>query len=491
MADNRYLVEHAKTSKSKCKDAKCKETIEKDQLRIGKISPNPFSEDDTMTSWYHPACIFRALKRAKASTKKIESKEDIENFEQLNEAEQQVIFKLMEESKTQVESQSSKPNKKIAGDKNIELESSKSQSVSSGSFTPISAFFTKKQATQTKKDDLAHEKTEQSTPVKTTNPHETDTASSPPRTKSKVQDTDGDNVASPPKKKSKIQEMEPYTDSLPTSTPPVLEKKSSFFYWSQQSPSASSPSSASPSSSSSSSSSTSSSSSPMPPSSSFPKSSPALSSSSSLTPFLWQWHDGEEWINFHPIDSKLLSLMARPASISFTTSKLSFNKKHQTIYSFNFKKMRQTNTETNQCRRIRGPPPSSPSRSSSPSPSSSPSTSFSKSNSSELALWRSRPLSCSSPWVSFAPVDSAFLATAQAAGVMKMATRNLSFNTEYQTLYEFDLVSDPMTQKNTESGSIREVQACESPSKSSSTSSETQSLSLTEVKDEEELEVFS
>lgn len=61
MADARYCVEYAKTGRSSCK--KCKSQIEKGVSRIGKITPNPFSDDGgEMKVWYHTRCMFETLK---------------------------------------------------------------------------------------------------------------------------------------------------------------------------------------------------------------------------------------------------------------------------------------------------------------------------------------------------------------------------------------------------------------------------------------------
>ena len=61
MADNRYCIEYAKTGRSGCK--KCKTQIEKGVTRVGKITPNPFSDDGgEMKVWYHTRCMFETLK---------------------------------------------------------------------------------------------------------------------------------------------------------------------------------------------------------------------------------------------------------------------------------------------------------------------------------------------------------------------------------------------------------------------------------------------
>jgi hypothetical protein len=52
MATNTYVVEYAKTGRASCKNKPCKKkTIEKDSVRVGKVSPNPFSEGDTKTEY--------------------------------------------------------------------------------------------------------------------------------------------------------------------------------------------------------------------------------------------------------------------------------------------------------------------------------------------------------------------------------------------------------------------------------------------------------
>ena len=61
MADARYCVEYAKTGRASCK--KCKQQIEKGSGRIGKVTPNPFSDDGgEMKVWYHMRCMFETLK---------------------------------------------------------------------------------------------------------------------------------------------------------------------------------------------------------------------------------------------------------------------------------------------------------------------------------------------------------------------------------------------------------------------------------------------
>ncbi|KAL5490807.1 hypothetical protein EMCRGX_G015992 [Ephydatia muelleri] len=96
MADVKYCIEYAKTGRSGCK--KCKQQIEKGVARIGKVAPNPFSDDGgDMKVWYHVKCMFETFKRARATTKKIESPADLEGFAELADTEKEEIKQLIKE----------------------------------------------------------------------------------------------------------------------------------------------------------------------------------------------------------------------------------------------------------------------------------------------------------------------------------------------------------------------------------------------------------
>lgn len=62
-----FVVEYAKSSRSKCKFGGCKrgETIDEKTVRLGTIVPNPFvnKPDATMTVWWHPECLFESQRR--------------------------------------------------------------------------------------------------------------------------------------------------------------------------------------------------------------------------------------------------------------------------------------------------------------------------------------------------------------------------------------------------------------------------------------------
>ena len=94
MADVKYCAEYAKTGRSGCK--KCKKTIEKGTCRIGKVTPNPFSDDGgDMKVWYHVGCMFESFQRARAATKVIETAADVEGFADLKDSEKDEIKELI------------------------------------------------------------------------------------------------------------------------------------------------------------------------------------------------------------------------------------------------------------------------------------------------------------------------------------------------------------------------------------------------------------
>ncbi|XP_022799569.1 DNA ligase 3-like isoform X2 [Stylophora pistillata] len=91
-----FLVEYAAQGRAKCKT--CKQQIEKSVTRIGKLVSNPFSEDGgMMKQWYHVSCIFDTLSRARATTKKIESTDDLGGFENLKDDDQSKILSLIKD----------------------------------------------------------------------------------------------------------------------------------------------------------------------------------------------------------------------------------------------------------------------------------------------------------------------------------------------------------------------------------------------------------
>jgi len=95
MADNRFSAEYAKTGRSKCKDKDCKQLIDQGVLRLAKICKDPFNPGEYKNDWFHPACLWSAMGRFRPGTKKVESTDDIEGFDELKKSDQQEIKDLV------------------------------------------------------------------------------------------------------------------------------------------------------------------------------------------------------------------------------------------------------------------------------------------------------------------------------------------------------------------------------------------------------------
>ncbi|XP_037523328.1 DNA ligase 3 [Rhipicephalus sanguineus] len=96
MSETRFCIEYAKRGTAGCK--KCKQKIEKQALRIGKIVPNPFSDSGgEMKQWFHVECIFDQLSRARATTKKIEDAGDLEGWSEIEPDDRKLVLKHINE----------------------------------------------------------------------------------------------------------------------------------------------------------------------------------------------------------------------------------------------------------------------------------------------------------------------------------------------------------------------------------------------------------
>ena len=98
MTDNRYSIDYAKLGTSACK--KCKTKIAKGELRIAKITPSPFSEGDTMKVYHHVPCMFDTFLSARATTKIIESSTDLEGWQNISQADRDLVAGEMKRIET-------------------------------------------------------------------------------------------------------------------------------------------------------------------------------------------------------------------------------------------------------------------------------------------------------------------------------------------------------------------------------------------------------
>ncbi|XP_046850595.1 DNA ligase 3-like isoform X2 [Xenia sp. Carnegie-2017] len=96
MGEPRFFAEYAKQGRAKCKT--CKEKIEKNYLRVGRLVANHFSNDGgMMKEWYHTKCMFDKLSRARSTTERIETTQDLEGFDILENSDQKLIEKYITE----------------------------------------------------------------------------------------------------------------------------------------------------------------------------------------------------------------------------------------------------------------------------------------------------------------------------------------------------------------------------------------------------------
>jgi len=111
MSDNRFCIDYAKRQAG-CK--KCKQKIEKGEVRIAKITASPFSDDGEMKNYHHPACMFETFKKARATTKIIEDPSDLEGWSDIKQEDKEPILQLIRDTERSSPKKTTTP-KKVAG----------------------------------------------------------------------------------------------------------------------------------------------------------------------------------------------------------------------------------------------------------------------------------------------------------------------------------------------------------------------------------------
>jgi DNA ligase-3 len=80
---------------SKCQ--KCKMELAKGSVRLAKVQPNFFQDGEgEMKNYFHFQCLFETFKRARATTKVIESADDVDGFSELTESDKKSIIELID-----------------------------------------------------------------------------------------------------------------------------------------------------------------------------------------------------------------------------------------------------------------------------------------------------------------------------------------------------------------------------------------------------------
>lgn len=91
-----FAVERAKTGRAKCK--KCKQTIEKGEIRMAKYVTSFFADGKLMPAWHHVTCLFEVFAKQRATTRRIDDPErDVKGWDLLADEDRQLILERLQE----------------------------------------------------------------------------------------------------------------------------------------------------------------------------------------------------------------------------------------------------------------------------------------------------------------------------------------------------------------------------------------------------------
>ncbi|XP_039750225.1 DNA ligase 3 [Pararge aegeria] len=90
-----FFVDRAKGGRASCKG--CKGNCPSGELRLAKLVYSPYGENQQMKSWHHIDCLMNALIKQRPTTKRIESIDDIGNWDNINKDDQEFILKKINE----------------------------------------------------------------------------------------------------------------------------------------------------------------------------------------------------------------------------------------------------------------------------------------------------------------------------------------------------------------------------------------------------------
>lgn len=111
-----FCVDRAKQGRAACK--KCKEKCVVGELRIAKVVPSPFGTGK-MKNWHHLNCIFEQFLKQRVSTKRIESPDDLDGWDDLTDEDKDELLSKIKETE------------KIISDKHGNKATPKNQAVTS------------------------------------------------------------------------------------------------------------------------------------------------------------------------------------------------------------------------------------------------------------------------------------------------------------------------------------------------------------------------
>jgi hypothetical protein len=166
----------------------------------------------------------------------------------------------------------------------------------------------------------------------------------------------------------------------------------------------------------------------------------------------WQYKNDEgAWVTYEDEDCELLEegFQSTKGDGVFVTKDLSFNTKHGTRYTFDFKKMVQLNNDSKKQRDIRRRATDD-----GPASASAPAAAAAAKVDSSKAAWEW--IDDAGLWVAFYDEDNKLIEKAFGANADgQFHTKDLSWNKGFDTPYIFDFPK--MTQVNTQSGTVRKI----------------------------------
>ncbi|XP_041989246.1 DNA ligase 3 [Aricia agestis] len=90
-----FFIDRAKGSRASCKG--CKGNCPSGELRIAKLVYSPYGENQQMKSWHHIDCLMNVLLKQRPTTKRIDSINDIGNWENISKEDQELVLKKINE----------------------------------------------------------------------------------------------------------------------------------------------------------------------------------------------------------------------------------------------------------------------------------------------------------------------------------------------------------------------------------------------------------
>ncbi|XP_053605193.1 DNA ligase 3 [Plodia interpunctella] len=120
-----FYVDRAKGGRASCK--LCKINCPSGELRLAKVVASPYGENQQMKSWYHVSCFMNMLLKQRPATKRIDSIDDIGNWDTLSKDDQETLIKEINSmEKLYAEKNSGKYTAKVIQNEHIVITNSDS-----------------------------------------------------------------------------------------------------------------------------------------------------------------------------------------------------------------------------------------------------------------------------------------------------------------------------------------------------------------------------